>query len=452
MKIQFLGAARTVTGSKYLLTIDDHRYLVDCGLFQGNHTIRRRNWDELPVGSATIDYVLLTHAHIDHSGYLPLLVKNGFKGKILTTAATFDLCKVLLPDCGHLQEEEAASANKYHSSKHEPALPLYTVEEAYKTLSFFEVIPFNKPVQLSKHFKVTWHPAGHILGAAFLELLVHGQKLLFSGDLGRDHDPIMHAPQTPPDNINYMVVESTYGDRQHKDEDPQQKLAEIINEVVAEDGVVVIPAFAVGRVQSILYHLYMLRKHGKIPAVPIYLDSPMGINATDLMCRYHHEHRLSRDTCSAICGIVEYTRTAEESKAINSTSGSKIIISASGMVSGGRVLHHVRYYAPDARNAILLTGFQAPGTRGHIIESGHGTVKIFNDLVPVRAKVISLSNMSAHVDYTEMLQWLSLTDSNPKTVFITHGELKAAESLKRLIEQEFGWSCVIPEYLSEYEL
>ncbi len=452
MKIKFLGAAKTVTGSKYLVTVDTNRYLIDCGLFQGNHDLRRRNWNPLPVNPKEIDSVLLTHAHIDHSGYLPLLVKNGFKGKIYATEASYELCKILLPDSAHLQEEEATFANKYHSSKHSPALPLYNVVEAYKTLNHFKVIPFAQDIVLNKHVHVTWHPAGHILGAAFLELRLHGQRIIFSGDLGRDNDPIMYPPKLPPNNIDYLIIESTYGNREHKKIDPQTELSKIINDTIANEGVIVIPAFAVGRIQSVLYYLYMLRNSKQIPDIPIYLDSPMGIYSTNLLCHFTHEHRLSPDICQNIANMVIYTPTPDESKEINRSKGSKIIISAGGMVNGGRVLHHIKYYAPDSKNAILLTGFQAPGTRGQIIESGHGNTKIFNEVIPVRAKIHSISNMSAHVDYIEMLHWLSHTNQAPKKTFITHGESFAAEALKRTIESKLNWNCIIPDYLDEYEI
>lgn len=452
MKLKFLGASQTVTGSKYLLTIDDKRYLFDCGLFQGNHDLRRLNWNEFPIDPSTINAVILTHAHIDHSGYLPLLVKHGFRGRIYATNATFDLCKILLPDSGFLHEEEARMINKYGYSKHKPALPLYTLADAEESLKYFHTVPFDQEMDIAPHFKVTWRQAGHILGAAFLEVRAKNKTLLFTGDLGRVSDPILYPPEHPPKEIDYLITESTYGNRLHPDIDPKDVLEEMVNETYKKGGTVLIPAFAVGRAQTILYYLDQLKKENKIPNLPIYLDSPMAINATELLCKHAHLHKLSKDSCTDFTGGCRYVHSQEESRSLNSIPESKIIISASGMVTGGRVLHHFKLYAPDARNTILLTGFQAPGTRGAIIESGHGNVKVFGEIVQIHAKVVNISNISAHVDYSELLEWLKPIDSDPQCVFITHGEKAAAEALQRQIENERHWKCVIPEYQESFDL
>jgi metallo-beta-lactamase family protein len=448
MQLTFMGATGTVTGSKYLLTDDNSKILIDCGLFQGFKELRLRNWGALPVDPHTIDAVVLTHAHIDHSGYLPLLVKHGFKGKIYCTPATRDLCAVLLPDSGYLQEEEARLANRFHSSKHHPALPLYTVDDALKSLKQFEVINFDSPFDLLKTFKINFHRAGHILGAAFVSIKYHSTSLLFSGDLGRPHDPIMLPPETITES-DYIVIESTYGDRLHEGHDPQEKLGEIIRETAKRGGSVIIPAFAVGRAQMLLYYIYQLKMANKIPYMPVFLDSPMAEDATDILCRYKNEHRQTEEECSRFCHVATYIKTLEESMAIDHPNTPSIIISASGMATGGRVLHHLQAMAPNYRNTILFTGYQAGGTRGDRILKGEREVKIFGEMVPIKAHVESLSNLSAHADYEETLEWLSQLKKDPRKVFITHGEPEAALSLKNKIEERFHWECVVPHYLQK---
>lgn len=448
MQIKFLGATGTVTGSKYLLTIDHQRILVDCGLFQGYKELRLRNWVPLPIDPASIDAVVITHAHIDHTGYLPLLVKQGFSGPIYATRATYDLCSVLLRDSGHLQEEDAKRANKYHYSKHKPALPLYTKADAEIALKQFKVVEFSKPYAILDNVCVSWHRAGHILGAAFVRVDSGGTQLLFTGDIGRLQDPVMKPPVTIQ-ATDYLVIESTYGNRLHEKSDPEACIEKIVNETVSKGGTVVIPAFAVGRAQSILYYLFQLKTAGRIPNLPIYLDSPMAINATEIMCKHANEHRLAPKQCHLVCSVATYINTPEESKAIDEKPMPKIIISASGMMTGGRILHHLKVFAPDPKNTILMTGFQAGGTRGARLLKGERELKIHGQMVPVRARVEYLTNTSAHADYEEILTWLARFNRAPRNVFITHGEPEAANSLKKHIETQLGWSCEIPDYLDE---
>lgn len=446
MQISFLGAAGTVTGSRYLLQLGTKKILIDCGLFQGERETRERNWAGLPIDPREIDAVILTHAHLDHSGYLPVLVKNGFRGPIYSTPGTKELCAILLPDSGHIQEEDAYFANKHGFSRHTPALPLYTKEEAEAVMSQFLTIPFEQSYSLDEDCQFIFSRAAHILGSAFIRLTFKGKTILFSGDIGRPHDPIMKEPATF-ESGDYVVVESTYGDRLHNTENPQALLANVINETAARGGMVLIPAFAVGRTQSILYHISELKKHGKIPNLPVFLDSPMAENVTDIYTRYIEEHRLGSLFCAALDSVAKYINTVEDSKQLASLRFPAIIISASGMATGGRIVHHLKTFAPDNRNSILFTGYQAKGTLGELILSGVPEVTIHGQAVPIRAKVSALNNLSAHADYSETLLWLSHLKHSPQTVFITHGEPEPALSLKAKIEKTFGWDCVIPTYL-----
>ncbi|MDP1575011.1 MAG: MBL fold metallo-hydrolase [Coxiellaceae bacterium] len=445
MKIQFLGATETVTGSKYFLSSGKTNILVDCGLFQGYKELRLKNWMRFPIPAKDIHYILLTHAHIDHSGYVPLLVKNGFRGKIICTAATKDLCKILLPDSGYLQEEEARYANKKGYSKHTPALPLYTREEAEASLAYFHAVDLEKKHSLSEDFSATFYYGGHILGASFIKIEDPYTSILFSGDLGRQTDPVMYPPKNPP-SANYLVVESTYGNRLHSTVNPQDELAVIINNTAKSGGVVLIPSFAVGRAQQLLFYLHELKRMGKIPNIPVFVDSPMATDATKLFYKYYREHRLSAEQALAVCKTAAYMHTVEDSKSLNSMNVPMIIISASGMATGGRVLHHINNFGQNHRNSIVFCGYQAGGTRGDLMVRHAETIKIFGRAISIHAKIFQVDNMSAHADYSEMLAWLSNIEQKPTKVFITHGEKAAAEALKQKIEEELKWPCVVPEY------
>jgi metallo-beta-lactamase family protein len=363
LKLTSLGGAGTVTGSKHLLTHDGKRILIDCGLFQGLKNLRELNWTPLPVKPSSINAVVLTHAHLDHSGYLPKLVRDGFRGNIFATDATRDVAELILKDSGHLQEKDAEYANRKGFSKHKPALPLYGIYDAERALERFSPAPFGKPLQLPGGATLVFRHAGHILGAATADIDWGGKRIVFSGDLGRYGDPIMLDPEPVP-QADYIVIESTYGNRIHELGEPTELLGSVIERTVQRGGTVVIPAFAVGRAQSLLYHLWKLRSSGRLSMVPIYLDSPMAISATDLLHAHRADHRLPPEDCDAICGIATYTRDVEGSKGITASSYPKVVISASGMATGGRVLHHLKAFAPDHKNTILFSGFQAAGTRG----------------------------------------------------------------------------------------
>lgn len=451
MKLTFMGATGTVTGSRYLLEDGTKKILIDCGLFQGLKELRQRNWETFPVNPAEIDAVLLTHAHIDHSGYLPLLIKNGFKGPIYCTPATFDLCGILLPDCGRIQEGDAERANRYGYTRHKPALPLYTEEDAYAALEQFKTIGFEQEKALSEFLTCRFSRAGHILGASCIKISDGQTSIVFSGDLGRPHDPIMKAP-VQIQEADYLVLESTYGDRLHEDINPMDKLAEIINRTMKRSGVIIIPAFAVGRAQLILYYVHELIRQKKIPPAPVYLDSPMAIDATRIWQQHVDEHRLDTKKCSEVCRTAEYVRTVDQSKMLDNGNMPAIIISASGMATGGRVLHHIAHYIGDNRNTILFAGYQAAGTRGARLVHGEKEIKIHGHLYPVRAEIDNLDMLSAHADYSEILGWLRGFTDSPRKVFLTHGEPEAASSFKFKIEEHLGWDVEIPEHLQTVEL
>ena len=445
MQISFYGATGTVTGSKYLFDDGTASTLVDCGLFQGFKQLRLRNWQPLPFDPKHITSVVLTHAHIDHSGHLPLLVRNGFVGRIYCTKATRDLCEILLPDAAHLQEEEARYANKRGFSKHKPALPLFTKEDAERALRQLHAVDFDEPVRLSETSTAKFLLAGHILGAAMIMIESSGQKVLFSGDLGRPNDPVMRAPTTIT-NADVLVLESTYGNRRHSQADPEEELGAHLSRALGRGGVVVIPAFAVGRVQTLLHLVARLKSRGKFSGVPIYLNSPMAVNATRIYHTYQSQHRLSVEECTAACGVAEFVNSPEESKALNARQGPMVIISASGMATGGRVVHHLKAFAPDPKNLILFSGFQAGGTRGANMLGGAETVRIHGTEIPIRAEVANLETLSGHADYAEILDWLKSFRQAPGNIFLTHGEPAAADRLRQHIEATLGWACSVPDY------
>ena len=447
MHLQFLGATGTVTGSKYLLKHGAAQLLVDCGLFQGFKQLRLRNWSRPPFDPGALAAVALTHAHLDHSGYIPLLVKSGYRGAIHCTGATFDLCRLLLPDSGRLQEEEAELANRHGWTRHRPALPLYTEADAVLALERFEVHAFDEPFDVAGGLRARFLPAGHILGAAMIRVDAGSRSVLFSGDLGRPNDAIMRPPMRV-ERADYVVVESTYGDRAHDPVDPQQRLGEILAAAVARGGVVVIPSFAVGRAQSLLWAIARLKADGALPAeLPVYLNSPMAIDATGIYRRHRGEHRLTPPQCEAMCRAAHFVNTVEESKRLNERKGPMVIIAGSGMASGGRVVHHLKAFAPDPRNTIVLAGFQAGGTRGAALRAGAEAVKIHGAYVPVRAQVEHLDNFSSHADAQEILAWLGGFTAAPRRTFVTHGEPAAADALRQRIEEQLHWACEVPDYL-----
>jgi metallo-beta-lactamase family protein len=372
-------------------------------------------------------------------------------GKVYCTEATRDLCAILLPDSGRLQEEEAAYANKHGYAKHHPALPLYTQSDAEEALQYCVPVAFDRDVDLGGGLSFRLSRAGHILGAGCVSLRDGKSSILFSGDLGRPHDPIMPAPAVVR-TADYLVIESTYGERRHNPTDPQVALAEIINRTIARGGVIVIPAFAVGRAQTMLYYLHRLKAAAAIPDIPVFLNSPMAVNATHLWLKHRREQRLTPEQCEAVCGVAHMVNSVEESKALNRRKGSMIIISASGMATGGRVLHHLKAFAPDPRHTILFVGYQAGGTRGAAMVSGAVSVKIHGAYVPVRAEVVLLEHLSAHADYEEILEWLAHVEGPPRRTFVTHGEPAAADSLRHRIEEQLGWACWVPEYRDTVKL
>ncbi|HSM96889.1 MAG TPA: MBL fold metallo-hydrolase [Rhizomicrobium sp.] len=446
LTLTFLGGAGTVTGSKYLLDDGDHRILVDCGLFQGYKALRLKNWAPLPVDPHSIGAVLLTHAHLDHSGYLPLLINRGYRGPVFCTAATQDLCGILLPDCGHLAERDAEFANRKGFSKHKPALPLYTEEDGRRALDFLKPVPFEVVQKIPGGATARFRRAGHILGAAFIELEWKGRCILFSGDLGRYGDPIMFDPENM-DWADYLLVESTYGDRTHDPVDPEQVLAEIVNRTVKRGGTILIPSFAVGRAQSLLLHLSRMKAAGAIRRdLPVFLDSPMAIEASNILGRHPRDHHLNAEQGKALAGVAHYVQTGEESRDLTANPMPKIIISASGMATGGRILHHLEHYAPEQRNAIVFAGFQAGGTRGAAMTAGAQSIKMYGRYVPVRAEVTNLSMLSAHADRHELMRWLGTFRKPPAQTFVIHGEPTAADTFRHDIEQNLGWNVVVPEH------
>ncbi|MFZ0037147.1 MAG: MBL fold metallo-hydrolase [Candidatus Acidiferrales bacterium] len=460
-KITFLGAAGTVTGSKYLLEAGGKRLLVDCGLFQGSSDLENRNWQKLAIDPATIDWVLLTHAHIDHTGYIPRLVKDGFRGPIYCNAATHQLCNLLLLDSAHLQEEDAKFVQQKGYSTHKPALPLYTVPEAQTALAQFKEIPRADPFTISPQFSVMPHDAGHILGSSWLELTIteNGKNTLvvFSGDLGRYDQPIINDP-TPPSRADYLLCESTYGDRDHPPGSPEAELGDVINRVAKRGGAVVIPAFAVGRTQTLMYYLHQLEMKQTIPKLPIYVDSPMAISVTELYESHSEDQDADFRGAEAtgkgdpldVAGV-HMTRAVEDSKQINNVVSPCVIVSASGMATGGRILHHLAKRLPDSRSAVLLVGYQGEGTRGRQLQDGAKFLKIFGEMVPVRAEVVEISQLSAHGGRSELLRWLSGFKAAPRQTFLVHGDPPALQSFKGAVEAQYKWPVTIAAYQQTFE-
>jgi metallo-beta-lactamase family protein len=457
-KITFFGAAGTVTGSKYLLEAEGKKLLVDCGLFEGSKELKQRNWDRLPIDPATIDWVLLTHAHIDHTGYLPRLMRNGYHGPIYANVPTRELCQLLLPDSAHLQEEDAQYAAKKHYSSHKPPLPLYTVAEAQATLTQFRDIPSNDVFKISPQFSVRPHDAGHILGATWLELTVteNGQQkvMVFSGDIGRYDQPILKDPESPA-HADFLLCESTYGDRDHPSGSVLDELADVVNRTAKRGGSVVIPAFAVDRTQLLMYYLRVLEDQKRIPNLPVFVDSPMAINVTEMYVRHRTDHDLKQQSSDDPLSVknVHLTRTVEDSKKINDVVSPCIILSASGMITGGRVLHHLAKRLPDSRSAVLLVGYQAEGSGGRALQNGAKFLSIHGEQVPVRAEVVELGQLSAHAGKSELLRWVSGFQAAPKQTFMIHGEPSGLSALRDAIVAQHHWPNVtIPDYLQSFEL
>jgi len=446
VKLTFLGAADTVTCSRFLLEAGDAKLLFDCGLFQGFKKLRQRNWSPLIAAPASIDAVVLTHAHLDHSGWLPVLVREGFRGPIHATEGTHELAGILLRDSARLQEEVAAFANRRGFSKHSPALALYEIADAERALTRFSVQRFGATFDLPAEIRARFAPAGHLLGAASAVLQRNGRTLVFSGDLGRDEDFVMRGPQVP-EFADTLVIESTYGDRRHASlDDALAQLARVVRDTAARGGTVLIPSFAVGRAQSLLVALHRLREAGAIPALPVYLDSPMAIDATRLYRRFNADHRLSDAECEAVYRGARFVNTPEESKRLAQLHVPSILLSASGMATGGRVLHHLKRLLPDPANHVVFAGFQAGGTRGAHLVGGAREVKIHGEWHPVNASVTQLDGFSAHADADELLGWMRRLHRAPQQVYVVHGEPEAADRLRHRIVEELGWPARVPEH------
>ncbi|EKD50113.1 MAG: hypothetical protein ACD_62C00649G0003 [uncultured bacterium] len=450
LSVQFLGATGTVTGSRYLLTNNNKRVLIDCGMFQGLKDLRLRNWTPFPVDPKTLDAILITHAHLDHSGYLPRLVKHGFAGRIIATEATCALLKILLPDAAYLQEEDAEFLNKHNLSKHQPALPLYTIDDANHTLQLMHPVGWDN-WQKQDPFEFRFLPISHLLGASFIEMKVGGKKIVFSGDVGRNQDPIL-PERYHSEKADYIVVESTYGDRAHPDEDVQEELSDVIRKTIDRGGTVLIPSFAVGRSQALIYLINQLKQQNRIPDVPVYLDSPMAIEATKTHLKFADELKMPKEKLEEALKDVTYASTPGQSQQIDSNKKSKIVISSSGMLVGGRILHHLKVMGPDPKNSIILVGFQAAGTRGELLMQGKRELKVHGQLVAINAEVFPIHNLSGHADYHGILEWLSHFQTAPKKVFVTHGEPTAAAGMCEKIKTKFGWDVVVPKYLDKVEL
>jgi len=462
-KLTFLGAAGCVTGSKYLVEAAGKRLLVDCGLFQGLPELKQRNWNPLPIEQKTIDYAILTHAHLDHSGWLPVLVRSGFNKTIFANPATIELTELLLKDSGHLQQEDTASAIRNKWSKHAAPEPLYTSDDVDPVLKLLRPMPRTGGFDISPDFHIESYDAGHILGSSSLELTIteNGKKavVVFSGDVGRYDQPILNDPMSPVSKqIDMLLCESTYGDREHPSSDPATELANIINRVVKRGGSIVIPAFAIGRTQTFMFYLKQLEDEQRVPMVPVYVDSPMALSATDLYVKHHEDHdmQFTKDEQSGgdplnVEGF-HLARTVMESKAINAVKTPCIIVSASGMITGGRVLHHLANRLSDARNAVILGGFQAEGTRGRALQDGAKTLNLYGQEVPVKAEIVEMGQFSAHAGKSELLRWLSGLQAVPKQTYLTHGEPQAAQSLQQAIVEKFQWKASVARYLDTVEI
>jgi metallo-beta-lactamase family protein len=474
--IQFLGAAGTVTGSKHLINTSDDlsgkrgtQALVDCGLFQGQKEWRERNWQNLPLAANDIEYLILTHAHLDHCGWIPRLVKQGFRGTIYATPATIDLCNIILADSGHLQEEDAEFNNRHKTSKHDPALPLYTEEEAQACMKYFKPVNIGETKQLSPELSFRFVHAAHILGSSMAEITLTGQgahptRLLFTGDIGRVHDQnvapgkVVYSGPQPGETADIVVMESTYGNRQHPTNDPRPQLAELIRKTAERGGSVVVPAFAVERTQKFVFMLKELMESGQAPRIPVYCDSPMAIKAVEIFLK--HSEEFSDETKQLISKFgsplqwqgFHFAQTSEESRKINDCKSPCIIISSSGMVTGGRIQHHLAQRLPDPKNTVIFIGFQAPGTRGFTIKSGAPEVKMLGQMIPIRAQVAAFEQFSDHADTPELLEWLHTFPSKPAATYLVHGEPSASSQLRDTMTKELGWNVQVAQWMQRVEI
>ena len=451
LTLKSLGGAGTVTGSRHLLELNGQRLLIDCGLFQGYKALRERNWASFPIDPKSIDAIVLTHAHIDHSGYLPKLVREGYRGPVYCSRATRDLTEILLRDSAFISERDAERANRLRYTRHNPAKPLYTTADAAAAIEQLTPIEFHQDIHLAIGAKIHLRRAGHILGASTIEVSWGGKTVVFSGDLGRNGDPFMFDPE-PVAKADYVVIESTYGDRTHPKLDPMEQLGEVIGRTVRRGGTVIIPAFAVGRTQLILYHIWMLKRAGRLQNVAIYLDSPMAINATELLCDHLDDHRFSAQVCEETCAIASYARDVDASKAITSDVMPKVVIAASGMITGGRVLHHVQAFGGDRKNTILFAGYQAAGTRGDKILKGASKIRMFGHDVRIGAEIASLPALSAHADADELMTWLKGFQDRPAQAFIVHGEPEASQALNMRLQEDLNWRSEVVAIDKTYQL
>lgn len=459
VRVKFLGAAESVTGSRYLIEVDSFRFLFDCGLFQGMKELRLRNWDSFPVDPASIDAVVISHAHIDHTGYLPKLVKDGFNGPIYCTRPTADLMEIMLLDSAKLQEEEAEYARKKGYSKHANPEALYGEKDARATFPLFQIHPYGERVFIHKNVEIVFHDAGHLLGSAITEVFVKGKeqtkKIVFSGDIGRYQQAMLREPSAI-DQADVLFIESTYGNKPNPYDDPEDDLTRIVNETFKRGGVLIIPAFAVGRTQGLLYYLRKLMKEDKIPDVPVYVDSPMAISATYLFFKHMDFHKMGeavKEFGQEIeTNMLVFVKSGEHSKSLNDIKSRAIIISSSGMMTGGRILHHMYNRLPNERDTFLIAGFQAEGTRGRDILEGKQFIKIFGEQVPVKCKIETITSMSGHADQEELFRWMENFKDKPKMTFTTHGEGEDLHAYAQHIRDEFGWNVTVPKYLESVQL
>lgn len=451
MKVKFIGGAGTVTGSKTLIETEGYRILIDCGLFQGLKSLRELNWDPLPILPSTVDFVLLTHGHLDHCGWLPRLVSQGFKGKIYCTSPTKSIAKLVLLDSAKIQEEEAYRANKEQYSKHTQAEPLYTIEQAQAVTSFFKVVQPNTSVNVTDDITAVFENAGHIIGACSITLMLEDKTLVFSGDLGRDDDVLMFPP-TKPKMADYLFLESTYGDKLHPDLDVKKELETLINTAIAQKGTVIIPGFAVERAQAVMFLLWQLKKEGRIPNVPYILDTPMGANALHVFLENLQWHKLSVDDCHEMSKMFTIVSEFEETMRIIANPQPKVIIAASGMVTGGRVLSYFEHYISTEKTTVIFVGYQAEGTRGKKLLEGAHEIKIYGNYYNVRAKIFQIEGLSAHGDQKDLLNWLSALQNTPKCIFLVHGENLPADELRIKIQNQYHFKCNVPLMGNEIEI